>query len=353
MTERLLNLKTLPALLVLLLCTVCTPAWAYDGACWVTAGKISLPNINTNTTSFNPGDALGSAGTKLNYTCKGFTPGERPQAQLVLSAAFISGLQTLKNAGLGMSIDIGSTHIDWSQLDPGTTGIAKAYPFGPALTLNDKNEDHSEDLNVTVYVQNAFKQISTHVVLALSDVKIRLGNGGTVRPPFGTTDTLSFSPFNINIIARNLIKLTLSQSSIDIGRFYAEYKNKDKQVPFSVTVAQDPLVKAAPNQHFKLPLMIQFGDGQSPPPADLTDSNTALFIKNDSNERNGLKLFLTKDSNPVYFNKPELMSREINIADSPYDSLTTEYMVHVVTDPGMPLKTGPFSVPIPVVITYK
>ncbi|EII7450773.1 hypothetical protein LHS21_005102, partial [Salmonella enterica subsp. enterica serovar Newport] len=324
--------------------------------CWITPGApttLSLTNINTGTNILTHNQELGTVGITVAYTCKGVSGGERPQAKLVLSEQFSKELVTLKNAGLGMRISIGGTTIDWTQLDPGFTGKARAYSFGDRLSLfNDQEENHSAVLNVTVYVDKTFKQNSTRIELNLGSMTIRAGDSLSLAPS-GKTNTLNFSPFNINIIAGNLIKLTLSPSSIDIGRFYAEYENKDKQVPFSVTVAQDPLVKAAPNQHFKLPLMIQFGDGKSPPPADLTDSNAVLRIRNDDNELNGLKLFLTKDSNPVYFNKPKLMSSEINIADSPYDSLTDTYVVHVVTEPGTPLKTGPFSVPIPVVITYK
>lgn len=353
MTERLLNLKTLPALLVLLLCTVCTPAWAYDGACWVTAGApttLSLTNINTGTNILTHNQELGTVGITVAYTCKGISNGDAPQAKLVLSEQFSKELVTLKNAGLGMRISIGGTTIDWTQLDPGFTGKARAYSFGDRLSLfNDQEEKHSAVLNVTVYVDKTFKQNSTRIALNLGSMTIRAGDSPS-RPPFGTTNTLNFSPFNVNIIAGDLIKLRLSSSNIDVGYFYSGYKNKTKEISFSVTAYQ--YAQAAPGQNFNLPLMIQFGDGQRPFPADLTDNNTVLLIRNNDNVLNGLKLSLIKKSSPVIFNRLEKMDSDITVTNNPGASVTGDYSVRVEPVPGSVLTTGEFSVTIPIIITY-
>lgn len=350
MTERLLNLKTLPALLVILFCTVCTSAWAGSGSCEIadTSQAISLPNINTSTTSLYAGQELGSASVTLNYSCwaTGFFA---PQAQLVLSDGFSNGLTVLKNAGLGMSISIGGKTIGWSDLNPGQTGKEKAFSFGPQLTTGGKLHQYQQALKVTVFVDKVYQQASTRINLHLGNVQIRAGNEG-VSPVPGKTDILKFNSFSVNIIAANLIKLTLTPASIDIGYFYADYKNEAKSKPLTVTVSQAN--NASPGQNFYLPLMIQFGDGTKPPTADLTDSNAGLLIRNDNKELNGLKLSLTKNGNPVFFNKPEKMDKEINITNTPYDSVTGNYSVTVAPAAGQELKTGPFGVEIPVIITY-
>lgn len=349
MTERLLNLKTLPALLVILFCTVCSSVWA-GGGCTVASGNITMPNINTNSSNFTQNKTLGTSSTVINYSCRvAGIPGSSPQ--VIINDDFRKSLDVLVHAGLGMNIHIqergtgmSETIILWSDIKPTNTGKEKTFKFGAALK-NATPENRSATLTVDIFSDKKYNENSTRVTLAPAPLSIRPSGGSD-----STDSFVKFSSFYINIIATDLIKLTLTPASIDIGYFYAGYKNEAKSKPLTVTVSQAN--NASPGQNFYLPLMIQFGDGTKPPPADLTDSNAGLLIRNDNKELNGLKLSLTKNGNPVFFNKPEKMDKEINITNTPHDSVTGNYSVTVAPAAGQELKTGPFSVEIPVIITY-
>ncbi|EAB4413594.1 hypothetical protein QLL71_003320 [Salmonella enterica] len=353
MTERLLNLKTLPALLVLLLCTVCTPAWAGDGSCEVSAGGLSFPNINTSSSQFIKNQPLGSSSVTINYSCDVFGLGEF-KPQLLIEQSFVDSLKALKDAGLGMNIMIeangGSVNIPWSDITPGSSGKERRYTFGATLEKNKPTIQHSAKLTAQVFSDIAYSANSTRLTLspAMSSVRIRPDNGG--RNNIYNKDVLNFNPFNINIISNDLIKIRLSSNNIDVGYFYSGYKNKTKEISFSVTAYQ--YAQAAPGQNFNLPLMIQFGDGQRPFPADLTDNNTVLLIRNNDNVLNGLKLSLIKNSSPVIFNRAEKMDSDITITNNPGASVTGDYSVRVEPVPGSVLTTGEFSVTIPIIITY-
>lgn len=349
MTERLLNLKTLPALLVILFCTVCSSVWA-GGSCTVATGNITVPNINTNSSNFTQNQTLGTSSTVINYSCRvAGIPGSRPQ--VIINKDFFDSLGVLVNAGLGMNIHIqerdtgmSETKIPWSDIKKTGFGNEKAFTFGAALK-NATTENRSATLTVDIFSDKKYNENSTRVTLAPAKLSIRPSGGSD-----SGYSSVTLSPFYINIIATDLIKLTLNPASIDIGYFYADYKNEAKSKPLTVTVSQAN--NASPGQNFNLPLMIQFGDGTKPPSADLTDSNAGLLIRNDNKELNGLKLSLTKNGNPVFFNKPEKMDKEINITNTPHDSVTGNYSVTVAPAAGQELKTGPFSVEIPVIITY-
>lgn len=364
MKKCVINPGTLLPALALLSGLVCTSTFAAieDSWCDVTSGSITFNNVNLRGGSYSDNQELQRVSVPVTYTCylKANISYPKPyQPTLRINNAFGHVVQSLKGSGLGLDLIVQEdgrdpVTIKWADLKNVTSVSVPDKGFGAPVYggRTETTKPGTGRVELRLFVDSKFNStLANFSVPGVQIANIMAYPAGGVPAQTKAGTPLNMNGFNIRIIPDNSGQVSASPSVVNLGSFYTEYKNSfPREVPFTVTAQQKIGTSSRPA--FTSSLAIRFETNG----LALTADNQSVLLHNDDGTPNGLKLSIkdTDKNLPVTLNTAMTMNEVIEMGQTATGSVKEHYMAVVEPAGGGsgPVKTGRFSVPMTVVVTY-